>query len=282
MLTRCAADRMRYNWRGASGRPPARHISALTDAERSALELPEAAGAHVSDTKELINGSTSDGNESPERESAESSAESRRSPAGALWIALLCATALLILALRPLGQAEQVQGHGQHIFIIRNGDKFSSYDPCGGSNESAPCYDQRLMGNNPPLTPCGLQQAEETADWLVDASRAAGGIRRIVSSPFVRCLETALPLAKRLGLSLHVSCSPHDAGAVYQQNRFCHTAVPSLSCAGGTVGGRGACSRRPLPTAQRGTRARARASSRGDRGPLRADVRRAAGAHAGR
>ena len=195
---------MRYNWRGASGRPPARHISALSDAERSALELPEMAPAHISDTRELIAGSTSDGN----LEGTET-AGSERSRARRLGAFLLCA-AVLFACLLPFSQAKQTRGRReQHISIVRHGDKYSSYPSCSVSNGSALCYDQELMGNNPPLTPCGLQQAEQTADWLVEASRAAGGIQRIVSSPFIRCLETALPLAKRLGLSLNVRHPPY-------------------------------------------------------------------------
>jgi exopolyphosphatase/guanosine-5'-triphosphate,3'-diphosphate pyrophosphatase len=46
-----------------------------------------------------------------------------------------------------------------------------------------------------PLTPRGLRQAEEIA-----VSLAGSGVRRIVASPFLRCRQTAAPLAARLGL----------------------------------------------------------------------------------
>ena len=50
-----------------------------------------------------------------------------------------------------------------------------------------------------PLTPRGLRQAQELAESLTGA-----GIRKILSSPFLRCRQTAAPLAARLGLRVHV------------------------------------------------------------------------------
>lgn len=46
-----------------------------------------------------------------------------------------------------------------------------------------------------PLTKPGRAQAETIADRLAEA-----GVSRIVSSPYVRCVETVKPLANRLGL----------------------------------------------------------------------------------
>lgn len=53
---------------------------------------------------------------------------------------------------------------------------------------------------DPRLTPLGHQQAEAAADAMVHES-----IRRIVVSPYTRALQTALPIAKRLGLGLTVT-----------------------------------------------------------------------------
>ena len=50
-----------------------------------------------------------------------------------------------------------------------------------------------------PLTPRGLRQAQELAESLSGA-----GIRKILSSPFLRCRQTAAPLAARLGLRVQV------------------------------------------------------------------------------
>ena len=52
---------------------------------------------------------------------------------------------------------------------------------------------------DPALTPLGEQQAEDAAAALADA-----GIRRILASPYTRALQTAAPLARRLGLSVQV------------------------------------------------------------------------------
>lgn len=52
---------------------------------------------------------------------------------------------------------------------------------------------------DPKLTPLGHQQAEAAAEAL-----AKEGIRRIIASPFTRALETAAPLARRLGLPVTV------------------------------------------------------------------------------
>ena len=48
-----------------------------------------------------------------------------------------------------------------------------------------------------PLTPLGHQQAEQLADVLQER-----GVARIVSSPYTRAVQTAQPLATRLGLPL--------------------------------------------------------------------------------
>jgi broad specificity phosphatase PhoE len=52
---------------------------------------------------------------------------------------------------------------------------------------------------DPKLTPLGHQQAEAAAEAL-----AGAGIRRIIASPYTRALQTAAPLARRLGLPVLV------------------------------------------------------------------------------
>ena len=127
-------------------------------------------------------------------------------------------TALLLAATGAA--AAQVAGQ-QWFYIVRHADKFSSYPPCpplpaaaaaaaglqlnGTAATGSPCFNESLMGNNPPLTPsCGVQQSEATAGWLVKNASSAGGIQHIVSSNYARSLETALPLARALGLKLQV------------------------------------------------------------------------------
>jgi 8-oxo-dGTP diphosphatase len=51
-----------------------------------------------------------------------------------------------------------------------------------------------------PLTPKGERQAIGLADLLHD-----GPIKRVLSSPAVRCAQTVTPLAKKLGLSVETT-----------------------------------------------------------------------------
>ena len=53
-----------------------------------------------------------------------------------------------------------------------------------------------------PLSKPGRRQSEAIADLLADA-----GITRVVSSPYVRCVQTVEPLSARLGLPV----DPSDA-----------------------------------------------------------------------
>jgi broad specificity phosphatase PhoE len=52
---------------------------------------------------------------------------------------------------------------------------------------------------DPRLTELGHQQAEAAAEAL-----AGAGIRRIIASPYTRALQTAAPIARRLGLGVLV------------------------------------------------------------------------------
>ena len=53
---------------------------------------------------------------------------------------------------------------------------------------------------DPALTPLGHAQAAQAADALAEA-----GIRRIIASPYTRALQTAAPIAQRLGVPVHVN-----------------------------------------------------------------------------
>lgn len=54
--------------------------------------------------------------------------------------------------------------------------------------------------HDPPLTDLGHQQADAVAEAL-----AAEGLQRIVVSPYTRALQTAAPIARRLGLPVIVN-----------------------------------------------------------------------------
>jgi broad specificity phosphatase PhoE len=84
---------------------------------------------------------------------------------------------------------------------------------------------------DPKLTSLGHEQAEAAAEEL-----EREGIRRILASPYTRALQTAAPLARRLGLPVHVqplvrerfafACdvgSPRDALAeAWPEHDFAH------------------------------------------------------------
>ncbi len=52
---------------------------------------------------------------------------------------------------------------------------------------------------DPPLSELGRQQSEATADFLADEE-----VHHVVASPMLRAIETARPLAARLGLEVEV------------------------------------------------------------------------------
>ena len=58
---------------------------------------------------------------------------------------------------------------------------------------------------DPRLTELGHEQAEQAAQAL-----AAQGVRRIVASPYTRALQTAEPLARRLGLPVMIDVSVRE------------------------------------------------------------------------
>lgn len=64
---------------------------------------------------------------------------------------------------------------------------------------------QRWQGDDRlrPLSPAGARQAKGLLAALEPLG--ASGIRRVVSSPYVRCIETVAPLAEQLGLEVEIA-----------------------------------------------------------------------------
>jgi glucosyl-3-phosphoglycerate phosphatase len=58
---------------------------------------------------------------------------------------------------------------------------------------------------DPRLTPLGQDQAEQAGEALANE-----GIRRIIASPYTRALQTAAPLARRLGLPVLVTTAVRE------------------------------------------------------------------------
>jgi broad specificity phosphatase PhoE len=74
------------------------------------------------------------------------------------------------------------------VHLVRHGQSYNTHREPG---EPYPA--------NPPLTPIGVRQAE-----LVAARLAALGIDRLVSSPMLRCVETADAIARASGQRVEV------------------------------------------------------------------------------
>lgn len=136
-----------------------------------------------------------------------------------LLVATICASVGARTVGRYFGASSALRrldvGVDQHIYIVRHGDKYSSYPPCKVDEDPFAngnlCFSAPTMGDNPPLTPCGVRQAEHTAKWLVQDSGHRGGIKNIVVSPFARTLQSALPLARALKQELKVEYTLSEA-----------------------------------------------------------------------
>ncbi|MFM7062899.1 MAG: SixA phosphatase family protein [Actinomycetes bacterium] len=72
------------------------------------------------------------------------------------------------------------------VYLVRHAS-------AGVRNDADPHDDDR------PLDPDGGRQAEQLAEWLRHEP-----VRRVVTSPFLRCRQTVVPLAAALGLAVEV------------------------------------------------------------------------------
>lgn len=73
--------------------------------------------------------------------------------------------------------------------------------------------ESKLHPFDPPITAKGGQQAEQVALEL----RGAGGFHRVVSSPYLRCVQTALIIAERLDLPVELD---FELGEIYGPTIF--------------------------------------------------------------
>ena len=72
------------------------------------------------------------------------------------------------------------------LYLVRHGKAGSRSDFRG---------DDRLR----PLSPSGYRQAQALADSLVEA-----GVKWLISSPFLRCIETLQPTARAIGVTVAI------------------------------------------------------------------------------
>ena len=77
----------------------------------------------------------------------------------------------------------------------------SKYPSCKKQPRDWLCYDVDTYGNNPALSPCGRSQARYVAEALVESDHP---VIEIVSSPYLRTLQTALPLSHITGVKVQV------------------------------------------------------------------------------
>lgn len=76
----------------------------------------------------------------------------------------------------------------RHIWVVRHGDRADGCKAAQSSYPTAAAYD-------PALTFLGIQQAEATAKYICSPSSGSPAPSLVVSSPFLRCIQTAWPLA---------------------------------------------------------------------------------------
>lgn len=82
-----------------------------------------------------------------------------------------------------------------HIFVLRHAERADSLP-----TEQRPEYS---ISFDPPLTDVGKRQAAIAVKAILDNIPASASVH-LVSSPFLRCIQTALPLAKALNLPIVV------------------------------------------------------------------------------
>ena len=83
------------------------------------------------------------------------------------------------------------------VWVVRHGDRFD-FDVGKEAWEGL-----AQVVNDPVLSDLGRLQAEQTAAAIYAAATAAGQpVTRVLTSPFVRCVQTADPIAGRFGTEL--------------------------------------------------------------------------------
>jgi broad specificity phosphatase PhoE len=106
------------------------------------------------------------------------------------------------------------------LLIVRHGESEnnSMTDDLGAMGLTGDAYQQELFRrhkSDPALTPTGEREAELLADFYAPILTQLGRTCHVFTSPFLRCCQTAWPLASRL--SARVVCHPdlHENGGVH-------------------------------------------------------------------
>ncbi|KAA8498704.1 Uncharacterized protein FVE85_6289 [Porphyridium purpureum] len=85
---------------------------------------------------------------------------------------------------------------GKHVLVIRHGERIDFVDPDWKRTAKNP--------HDPPLTELGLQQADETGQFLLTDLKPRAHVRAIYTSPFTRTVQTACQIAAHLDLPVFV------------------------------------------------------------------------------
>ena len=96
------------------------------------------------------------------------------------------------------------------VFIVRHGDRFDR--EVGGWDGAArwwPAGDTKshvashgANAHDPPLSSLGMRQAMEVGEWLSTRAGDVPPITKVLVSPYIRTIQTALPLAAQLDLNM--------------------------------------------------------------------------------
>jgi broad specificity phosphatase PhoE len=100
------------------------------------------------------------------------------------WMRAMLAALLIVIGAAPSAAA----GENQIIFVVRHAERAATGDNAVGTN--------RMMADDPPLTPTGQARANRLAVMLAPA-----GIGRIYTSEYQRTRQTAAPLAQKLKIT---------------------------------------------------------------------------------
>jgi broad specificity phosphatase PhoE len=94
------------------------------------------------------------------------------------------------------------------IILIRHGDRFDY----ANSEWLTSAAENGVPLTDPPLSALGHKQARETAEYLANTF-SAGTIDKILVSPYVRTIQTAVPTSQALGLPICIEEGLSEAHA---------------------------------------------------------------------
>lgn len=98
---------------------------------------------------------------------------------------------------QSLSSSSTSPSNTSRIILVRHGDRFDYANPdwlTSAAENGVPLTD-------PPLSALGHKQARETADYIVNKF-STGAVDKILVSPYVRTIQTAVPTSQAFGLPI--------------------------------------------------------------------------------